>query len=80
MNGELQQNAVDVLEKSVKIASGGTVATGAATAFDFIAPFAGTLASVIGSVIAYCLYKKKSRLLDLQIKALEGKDNDVSEP
>ncbi len=74
MKDALQKVATVAAEKSVEIASGGTVITGTATVFSILAPVAGTIASILGSVIAYTLWVKKNRLLDLQIQALEGKE------
>lgn len=75
MKEELQQGAMDALEIGVKGASGLTFGTGIMTALEVLPTVLGCGASSVGIYVTLALYFKKSRIYDLQQKALEDDDN-----
>jgi hypothetical protein len=71
LSGELQQSAADVLGRSVNIASGSTVATGAATWLEVIPPIVGAFVALAGLAVTIFLAWKKNKIYNLQVEELE---------
>ena len=76
MNESLQKSATDVLDMSVKTASGTTIGTGLLTAFNVLPQLLGGVASLVGIYVTIMLYRKKSRIYKLQEEELRRRGND----
>lgn len=64
MNQELHQNVGSVLEKTVKSASGLTVASGVGTVLDIIPDILGCISMVIGLFVTIYFSIRKKNLYD----------------
>lgn len=67
MNEQLQQSAGDVLDKLVKGASVSTGGLGLGTLADIIPDVLGCVSMLVGIFVTLALYRKKNKLLDMQI-------------
>jgi cadmium resistance protein CadD (predicted permease) len=70
----IQQAANSVTSNPVGGATAITVSTGWATIMQYVPPFAGSCASVVGIYVTLYLFMQKKKINSLQIAKLEGKN------
>ena len=82
MNQELHQNVGSVLEKTVKSASGLTVASGVGTVLDIIPDILGCISMIIGLFVTIYFSIRKKSLYDqyerrLDKRAVNNKETSI---
>ena len=70
----IQQNATNVIEKTIGPATALTVSTGWATLWQIVPGVLGSLSCILGMYVTIYLFRQKRRINNLKIAELEKKD------